>query len=89
MKGRIIVSVQFRNHWKVRISPHEDLVEDYRTSLEAFKTDPRVVHDHALEEPMQDRRAFWINNKYRVVYKLQGDDVLLVDIGTHEQVYLR
>jgi len=57
--------------------------------LEAFKIDPQLVDDHALAEPLQDRRAFWVNNEYRVVYKRKGDDYLLVDIGTHAQVYQR
>lgn len=89
MNRRIILSAQFVRHWKTRISPHEALVEDYRSSLEAFKADPASVHDHHLEEPLQDRRAFWVNNEYRVVYKIKGDASLLVDIGTHAQVYQR
>ncbi len=89
MNRRIILSAQFVRHWKTRISPHESLVEAYRSSLEAFKTDPQLVDDHALEEPLQDRRAFWVNHDYRVVYKIKGDAYLLVDIGTHAQVYQR
>ena len=38
---------------------------------------------------MGGQRAFSINEEYRVVY-IEGEDYyLLVDVGTHEQVYRR
>jgi len=82
-------TVLFRHHFKERISPDESLVEAFQESVDAFFQEPTLVHDHALEEPMQNRRAFWINNAYRVVYRVKDDYLLFDDIGTHEQVYQR
>jgi addiction module RelE/StbE family toxin len=89
MKPRYTTSLVFRRHFKVRISPNEQLVEAYMLSVDAFFQDPSTVGDHALAPPMQDVRAFWINDDYRVVYQKRDDEVLFVNIGTHEQVYKR
>jgi mRNA-degrading endonuclease YafQ of YafQ-DinJ toxin-antitoxin module len=89
MNLRYATTFTFRRHFKERISPDESLVEAYQASVDAFFQDPKLVDDHALEEPMHDRRAFWMNNDYRVVYRVKGDYLLFDDIGTHAQVYQR
>lgn len=87
MNRRIILSQRFIHHFQTRIFPHESLVAAYISSVDAFRTDPTVVGDHTLRGPLAGRRAFWMNNDYRVVYQAQGDDLLFLDIGTHAQVY--
>lgn len=82
-------SLRFHKNFRIRISQNEQLVKAYKASVEAFLQDPEFVGDHPLEEPLKDRRAFWINNGYRVVYQMRKDTILFIDIGTHEQVYRR
>jgi addiction module RelE/StbE family toxin len=89
MSGRIFYTAAFKRSFQARISHNEALVEDYSNSLDAFRVNPELVDDHELQEPMQDKRAFWVNNDYRVVYRVKEDDILFVDIGTHEQMYTR
>lgn len=36
---------------------------------------------------MAGKRAFWITGDIRVVYRVRGDTVYFLDIGTHNQVY--
>lgn len=83
------LSSLFIRHFEQRIAPNEQLVGDYQESVRAFKTDPALVGDHPLGGVMATRRAFWINAAYRVVYRRRGSDILLLDVGTHEQVYRR
>ncbi len=72
-----------------RRSTSATVSEAYKASTQAFLQDPEFVGDHPLEEPLKDKRAFWMNNDYRVVYQVREDNILFVDIGTHEQVYQR
>lgn len=89
MKLSFTLSSLFIRHFKQRISPKEQLVADYIESIRVFQTDPALVDDHALEGVLQGKRAFWMNDAYRVVYRRKGNEILLLDIGTHEQVYFR
>jgi len=82
-------SLRFRRNFRSRISHNEQLVEAYQASTQAFLQDPELVGDHPLEEPLKDKRAFWMNNDYRMVYQVREDNLLFLDIGTHEQVYQR
>lgn len=87
MRPRYKTSRQFERHYQKYVSKNEQLVEAFQEGVDGFFEDPESVKDHELEESMKDRRAFWINNEYRVVYRIKGDEVIFVDIGTHEQVY--
>lgn len=89
MKRRYITSQLFDQHFDKRISPNEELVKDYIESVDSFFQDPKLVGDHDLESVMQDKRAFWINDNYRVVYRKRNGTFIFLDIGTHEQVYKR
>ncbi len=89
MKLRYATTFTFRRHFKERISLDESLVEAYQASVDAFFQNPETVDDHALKPPLKDRRAFSVNDDYRVVYRVKEDFLLFVDIGTHDQVYER
>lgn len=45
------------------------------------------LRDHALEGNMKGLRAFSITADIRVVYAEDEDFIVLVDVGTHAQVY--
>jgi mRNA-degrading endonuclease YafQ of YafQ-DinJ toxin-antitoxin module len=82
-------SKQFALRYKRRIAKDEHLTEEFWDSVEAFRIDPESVNDHALDNAMEGQRAFSINNEYRVVYIEQEEYYRFLDVGTHEQVYLR
>lgn len=50
------------------------------------RSDPEL-HDHALKGRMKGKRAFWITNDFRIVYRIEYDIFVLLDIGKHTQVY--
>lgn len=47
------------------------------------------LHDHALKGKMKGLRSFSASFDLRVVYREEGDFILvvLIDAGTHNQVY--
>lgn len=46
-----------------------------------------ILHNHKLAGDKSGFWAFSITGDVRVVYLKEGDDVLLYDIGSHNQVY--
>lgn len=80
---------QFKKHYKERIAHNEPLQHAFRASLAAFRDDPTLVDAHPLEGKLSGRWGFWITNDYRVIYRERKDALLLLDIGTHNQVYER
>ena len=58
--------------------------------MRIFIQDPKhqVLKDHQLTGIKKHQRAFWITGDYRVVYeRVSKNEVILVDVGTHNQVY--
>ena len=80
-------SAQFKLHYKQRVAKNEYLQRDFIDCLEGFLIDRFLVKDHSLKDSMIGKRSFSINNDYRVIYIEKRDYFLLLDIGTHEQVY--
>ncbi|HCC83644.1 TPA: hypothetical protein DEP96_02225 [Candidatus Uhrbacteria bacterium] len=42
---------------------------------------------HKLHGKREEQWAFSINYEYRVVFRQQDEEILLVDIGLHDDVY--
>ena len=45
------------------------------------------LYDHALTGKLDGKRAFSITGEIRVVYVELEDAIVLLDVGTHKQVY--
>jgi addiction module RelE/StbE family toxin len=91
MKG-VKLSNQFRRHYKKRISKNEQLSRQFLEALTHFLEDrqaPVFLNDHQLKSRMKLFRVFAINSDYRVVYIEKSDCYIFLDIGIHQQVYLR
>jgi addiction module RelE/StbE family toxin len=79
----------FVKHFKVRILPKKSLLSRFETRLKMFLENPKnpILQDHQLTGRMRNFRAFGITGDVRVIYKLEGENLYLYDIGTHNQVY--
>ena len=86
---RIRRTNRFKRLYKERIALDERLKHDFIESLNAFREDRTLVDDHDLEDAMEGQRAFSINDEYRVVYIEKADEYVLLEVGTHAQVYRR
>jgi addiction module RelE/StbE family toxin len=45
------------------------------------------LYDHTLTGKLDGKRAFSITGEFRVLYVELEDAIVLLDIGTHNQVY--
>ena len=55
-----------------------------------FASDPGhpLLDDHALHDPYLGCRSFSVTGDMRIIYRLISEtDCLLVDIGTHHELY--
>lgn len=79
----------FLKHYRQRIDPHKNLVARFRQRLEIRIGDPKsaVLGDHQLVGKLQQYRSFSVTGDIRVIYRVDGDELLLYDIGSHSQVY--
>ena len=87
---KIIPHPSFKKSYKKRIAKNKKLAQQTDERLKLFCVDPfhPLLENHALSGKKQDQRAISITGDYRIVYApLSEEEVLLLDIGTHNQVY--
>ena len=79
----------FIKSYKRRILHNVLLDKKFQERLKLFINDQTnsTLRDHALKGKKSNCRAFSITGDIRVIYEEAGDGVLLLNIGTHNQVY--
>lgn len=81
----------FKRSYKRRISPHPILKERFWDAIERFVEDPyaKELRTHKLTGNLSGCWAFSVDEDRRVVFMFlkAKNSVLLIDIGTHEEVY--
>ena len=60
-----------------------------RAALLRFAANPKdpLLRAHKLKGELQDYCAFSVDDDLRVVFRWEGDEAFLVNLGSHEQVY--
>jgi mRNA-degrading endonuclease YafQ of YafQ-DinJ toxin-antitoxin module len=70
---------------------HPEIRNQYQKTLELLELNPfhPVLRLHKLQGQLDGLSSVSINYSYRIVlqFLIQGDEILLVDIGNHDQVY--
>jgi len=70
---------------------HPDLLEKYGSILKKLENDPfeRSLKLHKLQGNLEKFHAVRLTYEYRIVLVLQivDEQIILVDIGTHDDVY--
>jgi len=78
----------FEKHFKQRISPNGELINQFKDSLELFFAgELSHLNDHALRGKLMGKRAFSVTDDIRVIYVELDDVIVFLDIGSHNQVY--
>ena len=80
----------FKKAFKTRIKNNSKLVKKAKERVSLFVKNPRnpILKDHQLTGDKKEFRAFWITGDIRIIYFLVSkNEVLFIDIGTHNQVY--
>jgi len=81
---------KFRKHYKFRIVKNKKLLAKTEERIKLFKNNPQnsILKDHQPTGGKKEFRSFWITGDIRIVYfPISKNEVLFVDIGTHNQVY--
>jgi addiction module RelE/StbE family toxin len=80
----------FKKSYKKRIARNERLVVKIEERLDLFISNPHhpILKNHVLQGKKTDFRAFSVTGDIRIVYlSISSNHVLLLDIGSHTQVY--
>ncbi len=81
---------QFIKAYRKRIAKNKKLIQKVSERIDLFKMDSAnpLLKDHVLVGKKSHLRAFWVSGDIRIVYSpVSKDQVLFVDIGSHNQVY--
>ena len=87
---KIELHPDFKKSYKKRISNNPKLVLKTAQRLKLFQenSDEPILRDHQLKGSKNNLRAFSISGDIRIVYmKISEEHIILLDIGTHNQVY--
>ena len=90
MKIEIGFSSSFKRAFKKRIALDKELEKLFGKKMEIFSRDPHdpSLKTHKLSGELEGFSSFSINHDVRVIFKfLDKNRVLLIDIGSHEEVY--
>jgi len=60
-----------------------------RAALRRFSVDPMdpLLRTHKLWGDLEAYWAFTVDDDLRVLFRLEGEEAILVNLGTHDQVY--
>lgn len=60
-----------------------------RAALRRFAADPMdpLLHTHKLKGDLGDYWAFTVDEDLRVLFRWDGEEAFLVNLGSHDQVY--
>ena len=91
MRYTLVYSESYIRRVKKFLKKHPDLLPRYQKTLKLLELNPHhpSLRLHGLEGRMAGLSSVSINIQYRIVIEfiIQKDEILLVNIGTHDEVY--
>jgi mRNA-degrading endonuclease YafQ of YafQ-DinJ toxin-antitoxin module len=83
---RFSASSQFLRRAKKLKDPQASML---RAALRRFAKNPRdpLLRTHKLKGELRSYWAFSVDDDLRVVFRWNGDEAFLVNIGSHNEVY--
>jgi mRNA-degrading endonuclease YafQ of YafQ-DinJ toxin-antitoxin module len=83
---RISASSAFLRRARKLKAPRDELL---RAALRRFAADPQdpLLRTHKLKGDLADDWSFIVEDHLRVLFRWDGQDCLLVGLGTHDEVY--
>lgn len=87
---KIKLHPKFKKSYKKRIAVNKKLALQVEERVNLFILDSHnpSLKDHGLSGAKRELRAFSITGDIRLVYqKITEDEVIVLDIGSHNQVY--
>lgn len=91
MSLRIIYTQSYLKRAAKFIRRHPELLPQYEKTLKLLELNPAhpSLRLHRLSGPLRDLHAVSINISYRITleFLIEDDKIVLVNIGSHEEVY--
>jgi len=87
---KIVWDRGFGNIYRKKVKKDAPLKQRFWKAIELFSKNPfhPILRTHKLSGKLEGLWAFTVAYDCRVVFKfLNGDEVLLIDVGGHEEVY--
>ena len=85
----IYYSESFKKAYKKRISKNPVLIKSFKDKINLLNEDPHQagLKTHKLVGELKPNWAFSLNHEYRVIFQFCDGGIILINIGTHDQVY--
>ena len=80
----------FKRSYKKRVRDNSRLKKKFWEKMEIFLENPffTQLRTHKLSGKLAEQWAFSVDEDYRIVFEFLGEDqVLLIDVGSHDEVY--
>ena len=91
MKYRLVYPQSYIRRAKKFLKKHPEIHGQYRKTLELLELDPfhPSLRLHRLQGNLAGLSSVSINISYRIALEfiIDGDEILLINIGKHDQVY--
>lgn len=87
---KLVWGSSFTRAYKKKVKTDNELKEKFWKLIKLFEKDPftPLLKTHKLSGKLAGHWAFVVEYDCRVVFRFEGkNEVLLVDIGTHDEVY--
>jgi addiction module RelE/StbE family toxin len=86
---KIRLHKNFKKSFDKRVKTDQKLRQKFNERLDLFRSERMnpLLRDHALKGDMLGYRSFSVTGDVRVIYIETDELIVLVDIGTHNQVY--
>ena len=84
---RLVPSTRFKKHYR-KLSKVLQKKADDRLKLFIEEPFDSLLNNHSLHGEHKDKRSINIGGDYRIVYsEIEKSAYLLIDIGTHSELY--
>ena len=91
MRYKLVFPDSYIRRARKFLKKHPEIHGQYRKALELFEFNPYhpSLKLHSLQGNLSGLSSVSINISYRIVLELiiEGNEILLINIGKHEQVY--
>jgi len=91
MSYRLVYTDSYVRRAKKFLKKHPQILGQYEKTLQLLELNPYhpSLRFHGLQGSLSGLSSVSINMSYRIVLELiiQDSDIILVDIGSHDQVY--
>ena len=88
---RLIFPDSYTRRARKFLKKHPQVIGQYEKTLQLLELNPfhPSLRLHALKGRMEGLSSVSINVSYRIIleFVIRGSDIILIDIGSHDQVY--